>query len=63
MFGEQYEAYRQRVPRWVPRGVGGPLMSGDRRVSLARAAAVEWHCLLFLLLPLAKEFCIAGPLA
>jgi protein-S-isoprenylcysteine O-methyltransferase Ste14 len=55
MFGAQYDAYRARVPGWLPTGVGIHPLALARGASLKRAFAVECHCLLFLLLPLAKE--------
>jgi hypothetical protein len=29
-FGEEYRAYRRRVPRWIPRRIRDPLPPGER---------------------------------
>ncbi len=54
-YGDEYAAYRQRVGRWWPRRPvgGGALPVGA--VGWARAIAVEWHCLLLLLIPVVRE--------
>lgn len=59
-FGQAYQAYRQQVPRWIPRGISRAIPRGGRCASLARTLAVEYHCLLLLLLPLAKELYFDG---
>jgi protein-S-isoprenylcysteine O-methyltransferase Ste14 len=54
-YGDEYRAYRARVPRWLPRSI--PIRT-DSRTDCApwhRAFAVEWRCLLLLLMPVAKE--------
>lgn len=61
-YGEQYERYLHRVPRWVP-AIPALLESwpdGARAVSWATAGRAEWQCSLLLLLPGAKELISHG---
>ncbi len=53
-YGEAYTAYCRRVPRWLPR-TPIPTPFAARGASLWRAAAVEWQCLLLVIVPIAKE--------
>jgi protein-S-isoprenylcysteine O-methyltransferase Ste14 len=54
-YGDEYRTYRRQVPRWLPRSI--PFQVGSRTacVPWREAFAVEWHCLLLLLIPVAKE--------
>jgi protein-S-isoprenylcysteine O-methyltransferase Ste14 len=60
-FGESYLEYCRKTPRWIPRRPA-PAAAPESvtTVSLGQACRVEWHCLLLLLIPVAKE--VAGPL-
>ena len=53
-YGDAYTTYCASVPRWLPR-VPKQASPVGSIVSLWRAAAVEWQCLLLAIVPLAKE--------
>jgi protein-S-isoprenylcysteine O-methyltransferase Ste14 len=54
-FGDDYLAYRQRVPRWWPRMPRQRTVPRGTISEWSRAAAVEWQCFCLLLVPLIKE--------
>lgn len=60
MFGDSYDTYRARVPRWIPHIRGLSPTSPLRPVSLGAALKAEWQCSLLLLIPLVKEVLIDG---
>lgn len=53
-FGEEFETYCQLVPRWFPRWSVPEKLKHGLHTTWASAAAVEWHCLLLLLIPAAR---------
>ncbi|MBN2448391.1 MAG: isoprenylcysteine carboxylmethyltransferase family protein [Phycisphaerae bacterium] len=54
-YGQAFTDYCERVPRWLPRmRTSAPIDA--RYASLWRAAAVEWQCLLLVVVPIVKEF-------
>jgi protein-S-isoprenylcysteine O-methyltransferase Ste14 len=54
-YGSAYEDYCRRVPRWSPHHSASRSLARHQTLTLVRAAAVEWHTPLLLVLPLAKE--------
>jgi protein-S-isoprenylcysteine O-methyltransferase Ste14 len=54
-YGDEYGAYCAQVPRWLPRSIPLQVGSGSACAPWHQAFAVEWHCLLLLLVPVAKE--------
>jgi len=53
-FGEEFDRFCQQVPRWLPRWSAPDKLKSGLRTTWASAAAVEWHCLLLLLIPAAR---------
>jgi protein-S-isoprenylcysteine O-methyltransferase Ste14 len=53
-FGESYRRYIECVPRWIPRR-SSAVISQASRAGLWQAVAVEWQCLVLLLVPIGKE--------
>ncbi|MFH1748338.1 MAG: isoprenylcysteine carboxylmethyltransferase family protein [Planctomycetota bacterium] len=54
-YGDAFTAYCRTVNRWwpqLPATAGSP---ANRVAAWVRAASVEWHCLLFLIIPVLKE--------
>lgn len=62
MFGAAYEAYRARVPRWIPSVAALSPGSLFRPANLRAALRAEWQCGLLLLIPVVKELVIDGVL-
>ncbi len=62
-YGAEYERFRARVPRWLPRARTSAWSwpGCAQAVSWACAGQAEWHCPLFLLLPIVKELVGHGP--
>lgn len=58
-FGEVYQLYCERVPRWFPRRPSTTIPQISR-AGFWRAVAVEWQCLVLLLVPLGKGWAF-GP--
>lgn len=54
-YGEAYGVYKERTPRWLPRGFSLRLF-GLANENLRRAVLAELHCALVLLPYLLKEF-------
>ena len=54
-FEEPYRLYCERVPRWIPRRPSA-VVPQVGRAGFWRAVAVEWQCLVLLLVPLGKEW-------
>ena len=54
-FGEPYQSYCERVPRWIPRRSPSPDPRSER-VGFWTAASVEWQNLVLLFVPLGKAF-------
>jgi protein-S-isoprenylcysteine O-methyltransferase Ste14 len=53
--GEAFGAYCRRVNRWFPRSPTAPALRAAGVCAWARAARVEWQCLVLVAIPLAKE--------
>ena len=54
-FGDEYDAYRRSVPRWLPNRAPRVAVAGSQIAGWARAAGVEWQCFVLLLIPTIKE--------
>jgi protein-S-isoprenylcysteine O-methyltransferase Ste14 len=54
-YGDEYRAYRESVPRWLPRSIPLRLSSRTARAPWHQALAVEWQCSLLVLVPVVKE--------
>lgn len=56
-YGVEYQRYVTSVPRWVPRvpTLILPWPGCARAVTWSAAGRAEWHCPMFLLLPIVKE--------
>ena len=52
-YGDEYRAYRESVPRWLPRRFRW--RSPTTHASWYQAFAVEWPCSLLVLVPIVKE--------
>lgn len=53
--GDAYATYCRQVNRWWPRIPAADDSPVDTVASWVRAVRVEWHCLLFLIIPVVKE--------
>jgi protein-S-isoprenylcysteine O-methyltransferase Ste14 len=54
-YGDEYRIYCRQVPRWLPRSTPVGSVSRTSSTPWHRVFAVEWPCMLMLLVPVAKE--------
>lgn len=62
MFRNAYEAYRERVPRWLPSFAARAAFAPFQPAGLKAALRAEWQCGTLLIIPLMKELFIDGVL-